>query len=104
MIPNHYSPRLSEIDLMIVKHVPPGGNWKDVPQFVPSQRLAQIRVSYRNGEGSRSTYYGRLHPDAPSYTINTYISRPGNGCHIHYEQDRLISQREAERLQGLPDS
>jgi DNA (cytosine-5)-methyltransferase 1 len=101
---HHYSPRLSDLDWQIVRHVPPGGNWKHVPEYVPSQRLAQIRVSYRNGEGSRSTYYGRLRPDAPAYTISTWFSRPGNGCHIHYEQDRLISVREAARLQSFPDA
>lgn len=103
MIANHYSPKLSNIDHLVVEAVPPGGNWKNVPEHVPSARLSQIRESYRSGEGSRSTYYGRLRPDAPSYTISTYISRPGNGCHIHYEQNRLISQREAARLQSFPD-
>jgi DNA (cytosine-5)-methyltransferase 1 len=73
---------------------------------VPSQRLQQIRESYAAGEGSRSTYYGRLHPDAPAYTISTYFSRPGNGCHLHYDdrQNRVLSQREAARLQSFPDS
>ncbi|HEY0262889.1 MAG TPA: Alw26I/Eco31I/Esp3I family type II restriction adenine-specific DNA-methyltransferase [Granulicella sp.] len=105
-IPNHYSARLSELDLMIARAVPPGGNWKNIPHHVPSQRLQQIRESYAAGEGSRSTYYGRLHPDAPSYTINTYFSRPGNGCHLHYDdrQHRVLSQREAARLQSFPDS
>jgi Alw26I/Eco31I/Esp3I family type II restriction m6 adenine DNA methyltransferase len=107
-IPNHFTPGLSELDLRMVKAVPPGGNWKDIPKSIPSERLAQIRESYANGEGSRSTYYGRLHPDAPSYTISTYFNRPGNGCHIHYDfeggQHRVISQREAARLQGFPDS
>lgn len=107
-IPNHYSANLSRLDLMIARAVPPGGNWKDIPETVPSQRLKQIRISYAAGEGSRSTYYGRLHPDAPSYTINTYFSRPGNGCHLHYDyaggQHRVISQREAARLQSFPDS
>ncbi|HEY7418464.1 MAG TPA: DNA (cytosine-5-)-methyltransferase [Ktedonobacteraceae bacterium] len=104
MAANHFSPGLSQLDQQIVRAVPPGGNWKDIPEEIPSKRLSQIRESYSNGEGSRSTYYGRLHPDTPSYTINTWISRPGNGCHIHYEQDRLISQREAARLQSFPDS
>ena len=104
MIANHYSASLSEVDLEVVRSVPPGGNWKDIPLSVPSKRLEQIRASFRRGEGSRSTYYGRLRPDAPSYTINTYFSRPGNGCHIHYAQDRVLSQREAARLQSFPDS
>src|SRR5688572_12906421 len=95
-IPNHFSPALSELDLTIARAVPPGGNWKNIPESVPSQRLKQIRESFAAGEGSRSTYYGRLRPDAPSYTISTYISRPGNGCHIHYDynggQHRVLSQ------------
>ena len=108
LIPNHYSAALSELDLMMVRSVPPGGNWKHIPESIPSKRLDQIRKSYAAGGGSRSTYYGRLRPDAPSYTINTNFNRPGNGCHIHYDYDggqhRLISQREAARLQSFPDS
>jgi DNA-cytosine methyltransferase len=106
VIPNHFSPNLSDLDLTIVRSVPPGGNWKNVPESVPSQRLKQIRESFAAGQGSRSTYYGRLRADAPSYTINTYFGRPGNGCHIHYDpnQDRVLSQREAARLQSFPDN
>jgi DNA (cytosine-5)-methyltransferase 1 len=85
--------------------VPPGGNWQDIPKSVPSARLAQIRESFKAGKGSRSTYYGRLRPDAPSYTIGTYYTRPGNGCFLHPDasQDRTISHREAARLQSFPD-
>lgn len=104
VIPNHYAASLSKLDMQIVNSVPPGGNWKDVPESVPSDRLKQIRKSFAAGEGSRSTYYGRLRPDAPSYTINTYFARPGNGCHIHYKQRRTLSQREAARLQSFPDN
>lgn len=104
MIYNHYAAKLSDLDMMVVKCVPPGGNWKDIPESVPSQRLVQIRESYKAGKGSRSTYYGRLRPEMPAYTINTYFNRPGNGCNMHYEQDRTLSQREAARLQTFPDS
>jgi DNA (cytosine-5)-methyltransferase 1 len=106
-IPNHKSARLSALDMQIARSVPPGGNWKNVPTNLPSQRLDQIRESFARGEGSRSTYYGRLRPDRPAYTINTWFSRPGNGCHLHYDyeggQHRVISQREAARLQSFPD-
>jgi DNA (cytosine-5)-methyltransferase 1 len=106
VIPNHIAPKLSDLDLWITRSVPPGGNWKDIPHEIPSQRLKQIRESYARGEGSRSTYYGRLHPHFPAYTISTYFPRPGNGCHIHYDpaQNRTISYREAARLQSFPDS
>lgn len=90
--------------MQVVNCVPPGGNWKDIPESVPSKRLEQIRESYKAGKGSRSTYYGRLRPEMPSYTINTYFNRPGNGCHMHYEQNRTLSQREAARFQSFPDA
>ena len=102
--PNHYAAKLSDLDKLIISYVPQGGNWKDIPESVPSQRLAQIRESFKAGKGSRSTYYGRLREDAPAYTISTYFSRPGNGCNIHYGQPRTLSQREAARIQSFPDS
>lgn len=106
MIENHIAPKLSELDLLYARNVPPGGNWKDIPESVPSQRLKQIRESYARGEGSRSTYYGRLRSNEPAYTISTYFGRPGNGCHLHYDprQQRTLSYREAARLQSFPDS
>jgi DNA (cytosine-5)-methyltransferase 1 len=108
MIPNHYSAKLSDLDLKMAVNIPPGGNWKNIPASIPSKRLEQIRESYARGGGSRSTYYGRLRPDAPAYTISTYFNRPGNGCHLHYDyaggQHRVISQREAARLQSFPDN
>ncbi len=80
--------------------VPPGGNWQDIPERVveKSARLIQIRNS-----GGRTTYYGRLLNHLPSYTVNTYFNRPGNGTFVHPMQDRLISMREAARLQSFPD-
>src|SRR5262245_43250366 len=105
MIKNHYSAKLSDLDIMMVKNVPPGGNWKNIHNSIPSKRLEQIRIGFQNGSGSRSTYYGKLLPNKPAYTISTYFNRPGNGCFIHYAKDqhRLISQREAARLQSFPD-
>lgn len=106
IIPNHFTAKLSDLDLRMVKSIPPGGNWKNIPESIPSKRLEQIRVGFKEGKGSRSTYYGRLSPDKPAYTISTYFNRPGNGCFIHYDkkQHRVISQREAARLQSFPDS
>lgn len=104
VIPNHYAPKLSALDKQIISYVPQGGNWKNIPESVPSQRLVQIRESFKAGKGSRSTYYGRLREDMPAYTISTYFPRPGNGCNIHYGQERTLTQREAARIQSFPDS
>ena len=101
---NHAAPKLSALDLEMASHIPPGGNWRDIPLSVPSKRLEQIRESAEAGKGSRSTYYGRLRGDLPAYTIGTYYNRPGNGCFLHPSQDRTISHREAARLQTFPDT
>lgn len=104
MINNHIAPSLSELDKLGISYVPEGGNWKDIPESVPSKRIAQIRKSYAEGKGSRSTYYGRLQADMPAYTISTNFNRPGCGCNTHYSQDRTLTYREAARIQSFPDS
>ncbi|MFW9956580.1 MAG: DNA (cytosine-5-)-methyltransferase [Candidatus Odinarchaeota archaeon] len=84
----------------VVRSVPSGGNWRNLPAttIAKSARLTQISNS-----GGRTTYYGRLDGNLPSYTINTYFNRPGNGTFIHPSQNRLISLREAARLQSFSD-
>ena len=99
MYKNHVTYSLSENDLKMVKSVPQGGNWKNIPKSIPSKRLEQIRKS-----GGRTTLYGRLSWNKPSYTITTYFNRPGNGAYIHPSEDRVISAREAARLQSFPDN
>ncbi len=98
---NHETTTLSQLDLDIIRSVPPGGNWRNIPDSIvsKSKRLQQIKKT-----GGRTTYYGRMVLDKPSYTISTYFNRPGNGCFIHPTQNRLITQREAARLQSFPDS
>jgi len=96
---NHISPGLSKLEWEMVKHIPEGGNWQNIPDTIPSQRLEQIRRS-----GGRTTYYGRLELNKPSYTITTYFNRLGNGCNLHPSQDRIISTREGARLQSFKDS
>lgn len=98
MIYNHVTYPLSENDIKMVKSIPAGGNWKNIPTSIPSKRLERIRET-----GGRTTLYGRLVWDKPSYTITTYFNRPGNGSYIHPSEDRVISAREAARLQSFPD-
>ncbi len=99
MVYNHTTYSLSKNDLRMVKSIPAGGNWQNIPLDIPSKRLEQIRRS-----GGRTTLYGRLSLDKPSYTITTYFNRPGNGTYIHPVYDRVISAREAARFQSFPDN
>ncbi|MBP3742708.1 MAG: DNA cytosine methyltransferase [Treponema sp.] len=98
-VSEQFMPRLSELDKYIITHVKPGGNYMDIPPDVNSVRIRRLQK-----EGGHTTCYGRLSPDKPSYTINTYFNRPNVGCNIHYSEDRLITVREALRLQSFPDS
>lgn len=94
----HECPRMSDTDRELVRHIPPGGNYRDIPDELSLGRVHKFKQT-----GGRTTTYGRLHPDKPAYTINTYFRRPNVGCNFHYEEPRLISPREAMRLQALPD-
>lgn len=97
---NHTSFKLSDLDMEMVRSVRQGGNWKQIPLSIAekSKRLMKIRET-----GGRTTLYGRLHYEKPSYTITTYFNRPGNGTNIHPIQDRVLSVREAARIQSFPD-
>lgn len=96
---DHDPPTMSQLDRYIAAHVKPGGNYMDIPVDVPSDRIRRLQR-----EGGHTTCYGRMRPELPAYTINTYFNRPNVGCNIHYAQDRLITIREALRLQSFPDS
>lgn len=95
---NHTAFKMGKHEEVIARYIPEGGNWKDIPLSISDRRLDGIRKT-----GGRTTYYGRLKWDAPSYTIATYFNRVGNGCNLHPSQPRVMSTREAARLQSFPD-
>lgn len=97
-ITDHITPTLSDLDKLIISYIPVGGNYMNVPDSVPSKRIKKFKET-----GGRTTCYGRLRPEMPSYTINTHFNRPNVGCNIHYKEKRLITIREALRLQSFPD-
>ncbi|MCI8951629.1 MAG: Alw26I/Eco31I/Esp3I family type II restriction adenine-specific DNA-methyltransferase [Lachnospiraceae bacterium] len=97
---NHTTFKLSELDLEMIKYVPQGGSWKDIPMETvkKSKRLKRITET-----GGRTTLYGRIDYEKPSYTITTYFNRPGNGTYVHPIQERVLSVREAARFQTFKD-
>ena len=100
VILNHTTFKLSDLDMEMVKSVPQGGNWKNIPKetVAKSKRLERITQT-----GGRTTLYGRIDYKKPSYTITTYFNRPGNGTYIHPIHDRVLSVREAARFQCFKD-
>lgn len=97
---NHTTFKLSDLDLEMIRSVPPGGNWKNIPMETveKSKRLKRITET-----GGRTTLYGRIDYTKPSYTITTYFNRPGNGTYVHPVHDRVLSVREAARFQSFKD-
>lgn len=94
----HHQPTMSMKDREFIKHIPPGGNYMDIPDEYSTKRILNFKET-----GGRTTTYGRLHPDRPAFTINTYFNRPNVGTNYHYSEERLITVREALRLQSFPD-
>jgi DNA (cytosine-5)-methyltransferase 1 len=47
--------------------------------------------------------YGRMLPGAPAPTITTGFVTPGRGRFIHPTRPRVLTPREAARIQGFPD-
>lgn len=95
-ITNHEAPRLSPINVKRMTYIQEGGSWRDVPvELLP----AGMRRARRCDHTKR---YGRLRKAGLSSTILTKCDIHW-GAYIHPEQDRVLSVREAARLQSFPD-
>lgn len=93
----HYCAKIAEINLERLKHIPQGGSWRDIPVDLLPAGLKRARRS------DHTKRYGRLHPDALCSTVLTKCD-PHWGSFFHPTQNRIISVREAARIQSFPDS
>ena len=95
-VANHVAPCLAPINLERMKHIPEGGSWRDVPfELLPAGMKRARRCDH-------TKRYGRLRNDGLSSTILTKCDLHW-GAYIHPEQDRVLTVREAARLQSFPD-
>lgn len=92
----HQCSRLGQINLKRMSYIPSGGNWRDIPRHLLPSGMKRANLS------DHTTRYGRL---AWSNIATTLLTKcdPHWGAYIHPEQDRVLSVREAARLQGFPD-
>lgn len=88
-------PALSEENLARIKHLFDNDLY-DLPDDVRPD-------CHKNGHTYPSVY-GRLRWDKPSQTITTGFLTPGRGRYIHPLRQRVISPREAARIQLFPDT
>lgn len=93
---NHAAPKLAAINMERMKHIPAGGSWRDVPiDLLPAGMKKARRCDH-------TKRYGRMIWDGQSCTVLTKCDLHW-GAYIHPEQDRVITVREAARIQSFPD-
>lgn len=97
LLNNHVCAGLGPDNLERLKHIPPGGSWRDIPHDLLPEGMKRARKS------DHTKRYGRLSLNGISSTILTKAD-PHWGAFIHPTQDRVLSVREAARLQSFPDS
>lgn len=95
-VQNHKQAKLAPINLERLKFIPQGGSWRDIPHDLLPEGMKKARRS------DHTKRYGRLHPDGMCSTILTKCD-PHWGCFFHPFEDRVISVREAARIQSFPD-
>jgi DNA (cytosine-5)-methyltransferase 1 len=93
---NHSASRLSRINEERMRHIPPGGSWRDIPpELLPAGMLKAKRSDH-------TKRYGRPRKSDLACTILTKCDVHW-GAYIHPVQDRALTVREAARLQSFPD-
>jgi DNA (cytosine-5)-methyltransferase 1 len=93
----HHCAKIAQINLERLKFIPQGGSWRDIPNDLLPKGLQRARRS------DHTKRYGRLHPEALCSTVLTKCD-PHWGSFFHPTQERVISVREAARIQSFPDS
>ncbi|UBF23032.1 C5-cytosine methyltransferase [Haloarcula virus HCTV-16] len=101
-LPNMTRSDTSEDVLEKIRHIPPGGYYRDLPE---KYKVKEYQCGCENTETCEhdpevlkryGTYLRRLDPDEPSLTVSTNVF-------IHPTEDRYLTPREMARLQTFPD-
>lgn len=95
-ITSHFCAKLSAINIERLKYIPQGGSWRDIPFELLPEGLKRARRS------DHTKRYGRLNPNDLCSTIMTKCD-PHWGSFFHPTQARVLSVREAARIQSFPD-
>ncbi len=89
-----FSPRKKRYLSMI----PPGGNWRSLPEDVAKESMGKAFVA----KGGRSGWWRRLTMDLPCPTVVTMPNHASTSL-CHPTETRALSLRECARIQEFPD-
>ena len=78
--------------------VPPGGNWRSLPEDIARESMGKAFVA----KGGRSGWWRRLSFDLPAPTIVTMPNHAGTAL-CHPTETRALTLRECARVQEFPD-
>lgn len=95
-VDNHHCSGLAKINFERMKHIPQGGSWRDIPFDLLPKGLKKAKRT------DHTKRYGRLHPEGMCSTVLTKCD-PHWGSFFHPYQNRIITIREAARIQSFPD-
>jgi DNA (cytosine-5)-methyltransferase 1 len=94
---DHEVVAISDDHVELVRYVPQGGTWRDIPPHLLPDRYRGMRRT------DSTNLLGRLDPGLPAYTITTQFGNVTTGCFTHPYEDRPLSVREGARIQSFPD-
>ena len=91
VVVNHFARALDDVQIARLEALGEGQAYEDLPAHIKPK------------QGYKASY-GRLWRSKPAPTLTTYLAYPGSGRFSHFEQNRVITIREALRLQSFDDS
>ena len=99
-VPNQIDWKFSPQALQLVKLIPEGGSWKDIPYEALPPRLKKIRDNMKKYHAPN--FYRRWSRNEICGTI-TASAQPENCGIIHPTENRRLNIREIARIQTFPD-